>query len=335
MALEPLEGTRLPLPPSPQDEQDLSGAHRWDDDEEQHLDPSGKSTKQDSLEHAPLADGDAEPRQTKRKGKAREVYPEEDDVSANATLNGSTLDRYPEDDEDDEEPEYPPVAEDETETRRIQENLKRWEVAERMKRKAARESTTLDAPPPTLISNLTWRASLLWSGKKAPAPRDNDPSLGAHTALNSHDEVDVVPLDSIAVTPTPSPTHSESSNPFANPTNPFSDAEAVMSPSNDPPPPTPQMEKDDAIALQPQRPAMLAASSSMSIRRPPTPKPLGLPPPRAPPPPLAQNSPPPVAVVPNEQDEPKVRWWHDWLCGFGEGPDRGGDQQAGRTNPNE
>lgn len=200
-----------------------------------------------------------------------------------------------------------------------------------MKRKAARESASLDPQAPTVVSNLTWRASLLWSGKKARAPHDIDPSLGTHTALNSQDEPDVVPLSNIAVTPSPSPTRSEPSNPFTDAqtpgADPFSDAEAVMSPTNEPPLPTPQLENEDAIALQPQRPAMLTASSSMSVRRPPTPKPLGLPPPRAPPPPLPHNSPPPVPI-PNDVEEPKVRWWHDWLCGLGEGPDRGGDHQV-------
>ena len=30
----------------------------------------------------------------------------------------------------------------------------------------------------------------------------------------------------------------------------------------------------------------------------------------------------------SEQDLPPVRWWHEWLCGCGEGPDRGGDHQV-------
>jgi hypothetical protein len=187
-----------------------------------------------------------------------------------------------------------------------------------MKRKAARDSAIVSEP--SLLSGVTWRASSLWSGK-TQNPHNINTSLGTHAALNSEESVDVVPLDEIAATPTPSPTHSEPSNPFSD-----AAAEAVMSPSADPPPPTPQLENDDAIAMTPQRPALLAASSSMSIRRPPTPKPLGLPPPRAPPPPLPQNSPPPVPV-PNDE-EPKARWWHEWLCGFGEGPDRGGDHQV-------
>lgn len=87
-----------PLPASPQDEEDLAGAHRWHDDEEEHLDPSNNKAG---------------------KGKAREVYPE-DGVSA-STYNGSTVNRYP--DEEEGEEEYPPVTEDEAETRRIEEVL--------------------------------------------------------------------------------------------------------------------------------------------------------------------------------------------------------------------
>ncbi|KAJ6475281.1 hypothetical protein C8R47DRAFT_986410 [Mycena vitilis] len=279
--------------PSPHREEDLAGAHQWSDDEAEHLDPSNNT-------------------KDKGKGKARDVDLDEED-----------------------DPEYPPVTDEDAETRRIEENLKRWEVAERMKRKTARESALVEPPAPSLLSDVTRRASLLWPGRRSQNPHNINPSLGTHAALNSEESVDVVPLDDIAATPTPSPTHSESSNPFTNPQtpDPFSDAEAVMSPSAEPPPPTPQMENEDAIALTPQRPALLTASSSMSFRRPPTPKPLGLPPPRAPPPPLAQSSPPPIPVPDVNEEEPKTRWWHEWLCGFGEGSDRGGDNQAGRTNP--
>ncbi|KAJ7132838.1 hypothetical protein C8R43DRAFT_1023623 [Mycena crocata] len=275
-------------PPSPQNEEDLAGAHRWSDDEQEHLDPYNNA-----------------------KGKAREAEPDEDESDTQ---------------------EYPPVNEDEAETRRIEENLKRWEVAERMKRKAAREST-IDTQASSLLTNVTRRASSLWPGRKSQNPHNINPSLGAHTALNSQDSVDVVPLDDIAATPTPSPTHSISSNPFANPDanpDPFSGREAIMTPTTDPPPLTPQLETEDGIPMtSPQRPALLTASSS--IRRPPTPKPIGLPPPRAPPPPLPQHTPPPVPIPDDELKE--TRWWHEWLCGFGEGPDRGGEHQAGRTNP--
>ncbi|KAJ7287631.1 hypothetical protein C8J57DRAFT_1446320 [Mycena rebaudengoi] len=243
---------------------------------------------------------------SKAKGKARQLY---DDAA--------------------DSQDYPPVNDDEAETRRIEENLKRWEVAERMKRKAARESTTPDsAQTPSLLAGVGRRASSLWPGRKSQNPS----TLGTHSALQSEEPVDAVPLDDIAATPTPSPTRSEPpEDPFANPQSPFTDDAAVMSPSNDPPPPTPHMDKADPMDADPQRPALLTATSS--FRRPPTPKPLGLPPPRAPPPPLPPNSPPPVPVPASDDEPQKTRWWHEWLCGFGEGPDRGGEHQAGRTNP--
>ncbi|KAJ7703289.1 hypothetical protein B0H17DRAFT_1167049 [Mycena rosella] len=272
--------------------------------------PPSPQNEEDLAAAHQWSDGEAEhlDPSSKGKGKARELYPDEEDP--------------------DDTQEYPPVNDDEAETRRVEETLKRWEVAERMKRKAARESA-LEPQAPSLLVNVTRRASLLWPGRNAQNPHNINPSLGTHTALNTQDSADVAPLDDI-VTPTPSPTHSEHSNPFANP-DPFSDAEAVMSPSADPPPPTPQLEKEDAIAMTaPRRPALLSASSS--IRRPPTPKPLGLPPPRAPPPPLPENTPPPIPI-PDEEEPKETRWWHDWLCGFGEGSDRGGDHQSGRTNP--
>ncbi|KAJ7647413.1 hypothetical protein FB45DRAFT_975115 [Roridomyces roridus] len=255
------------------------------------------------------------------------------------------------DDEDDEDlgkrsEEYPPVNEDETETRRIEENLKRWEVAERMKRKTARESKLSEPQASTLLSEVSRRASLLWTTTRtSPSQRNMNPSLGTHAALNSEDSVDVVPLDEIAATPTPSPTVTDQ-NPFANPesspaspstANPFIDPEAgtIMSPTEVP------VEMDDSTATltvpsTPTRPALLTASSS--YRRPPTPKPLGLPPPRAPPPLAPETAPPPPPlpepIHEEEEEEPQpTRWWHEWLCGLGEGDDRGGDHQAGRTNP--
>lgn len=73
-SVAPRSPSPSPEPPSPHEEEDLAGAHRWDDDEAEHLDPSSKA-----------------------KGKAREVYDDEDD------------------------PEYPPVTDEEAETRRIEE----------------------------------------------------------------------------------------------------------------------------------------------------------------------------------------------------------------------
>ncbi|KAF7315362.1 hypothetical protein MIND_00050800 [Mycena indigotica] len=249
-------------PRSPDHEQDLSGAHRWSDEEAevQHLDPSSK-------------------------GKARETY------------------------SNDQPQEYPPTTDDETETRQIEENLRRWELAERAKRKAARESVTADGSG-SLLSNAVRRASILFSGGGGrPKRASDDLGRGTHAVLSSQENIDIVPLDDIAATPTPSPTHSE-------PSNPFSDAHAESL--------TPASTSTSTPTSPPKRPALLSASSS--IRRPPSPKPLGLPPPRAPPPSL---TPPP-----DPEPEPKEsRWWHEWLCGLSEGPDRGGNNQSGRTNP--
>lgn len=75
-SVAPRSPSPSPQPPSPQNEEDLAGAHGWSDDEAEHLDPSNKA-----------------------KGKAREVYP----------------------DEDDEDQEYPPFTDEEAETRRIEE----------------------------------------------------------------------------------------------------------------------------------------------------------------------------------------------------------------------
>ncbi|KAF7321354.1 hypothetical protein MKEN_00655600 [Mycena kentingensis (nom. inval.)] len=260
-----------PSPPRTTDnEHDLSAAHRWSDDEQEHLDPQ-------------------------RKGKAREHYPQHPD--------------------DPSPQQYPPTSEEEAETRRIEENLRRWELAERAKRKAARDSVGAAAAAAaaadgsgSMLSSVVRRASTMLGGGGGRAHANDEPSRGAHTVLSSQDEmaeVDaVIPLEDIVATPTPSPTTSAADS------NPFSDANAEML--------TPTMST--------KRPALLAASSS--IRRPPTPKPLGLPPPRAPPPMVA---PPPDPVPEDEEETKETRWWHEWLCGFGE--DRRSDRQAGRTNP--
>lgn len=112
----------------------------------------------------------------------------------------------------------------------------------------------------------------------------------------------------------------------------------------------------------PHRPTLQASSSFATSegtpekkkKAPPPPQPLDLPPPRAPPPiddtadtpgtdkqpqPVPTPSPePPVREEENEQtrerergraeEKPPVKWWHEWLCGCGEGPDRGGDHQV-------
>ncbi|TFK75274.1 hypothetical protein BDN72DRAFT_832129 [Pluteus cervinus] len=189
---------------------------------------------------------------------------------------------------------YPPISEEEAETRRVEENLRRWELAERQRRKAARESHT--ASSSSFLSNITKRASLLLSGD-LPQPVHRN----THDSLNTHGSD--VPLTQVSSGPFP-----DDIQPVHAPSDPFADD------------PGPQSSTKDG-----QKGARI-----------PRPAPLGLPPPKTPPP---IHAPPLMAPLPIGADddppneEQEVRWWHEWLCGCGEGRDRGGDNQAGRTNP--
>ncbi|KAF9501983.1 hypothetical protein BDN71DRAFT_1438742 [Pleurotus eryngii] len=227
---------------------------------------------------------------------------------------------------------YPPIPDEEAESRRIQETLQRWEIAERQRRKAARESTQAAAAP-SLMGDVTRRASLLWSGRK-PRPAEANEGLGKHAVLNSRESIDV-PLDDIATasSPAPSPTPTAATSPFADAQAPFRNPFMASSEYLESPIPLIQQEMG----------ALMIASdtgtlSPLSHSKPPPPKPINIPPPRTPPPRV--DSPPRLADAPpvsSQKDtnaaSKDTRWWHDWLCGCSEGPDRGGDYQAGRTNP--
>ena len=210
-----------------------------------------------------------------------------------------------------------------------------WEAAERARRKTARESYTSSTRTPS-ISSVGWRASSLWGGSQS-----RHRALGGnHAALQSRDSMDQLPLDSIPspafsprASPPPESTNDKSTeNPFLNPPDslsPFADshqATAVMDPATPPEP----VAGDGQLSM-PQRPILKAAESSFT--RPPPPKPLDLPPPRTPPP--IEEPPQPVpdptihhTLPRGRAEEPETRWWHEWLCGCGEGPDRGGDYQV-------
>ncbi|KJA19962.1 hypothetical protein HYPSUDRAFT_204208 [Hypholoma sublateritium FD-334 SS-4] len=219
---------------------------------------------------------------------------------------------------------YPPINEDAEETRRIEENLKRWEIAERQRRKAARGSSTSTSSA-SLVTDVSRRASLLWSGRKTR--NSSLGGIGTHTALTSRDNIDIVPLNDINTSPTPSPTHSDFDSTQL--VDPFSNPSESASPFADPHSPPP---RDPSTSALPPINAFSPTGTLISSH--PPPQPLNLPPPRTPPP--TTDSPDPLFSVdppPSEEDTKPVRWWHEWLCGCGEGPDRGGDHQAGRTNP--
>ena len=222
-------------------------------------------------------------------------------------------------------------------------NLRRWEIAERQRRKAARESSA--------VGGVSRRATLLWQGKKSKIPPIG--GLGAHTALQSRDNIDnidILPLRDINTSPTPSTSRSDSEDghtvdPFANPSDalsPFSDAH--------------QFEQPEVIPVSYENETPVSVyTNSPKASHPPPPKPLSLPPPRIFPPaaimtPISQSN--TTYEDSNEHISQDTRWWHEWLCRCGEGPDRGGDNQvqaqltwrdvlvwlffsaqAGRTNP--
>jgi len=217
-------------------------------------------------------------------------------------------------------------------------------MAERQRRKAAREST--QAPSRSLVADVTRRASLLWPGKIKTGSRPSRSErnvLGNHTALASVDSVDAVPLDNIEETQTFSANTSPAAspqviegceNPFHHPSDSLNDSReqqtAVMGEFSQPSIPAARAEKGKS-ASRPGRPALMASTSSFT-QPPPPPKPLGLPPPRTPPPPNMSSPPTPMTsptLTTERQKEPKeTRWWHDWLCGLTEGSDRGGDDQV-------
>ncbi|KAI5830018.1 hypothetical protein K523DRAFT_240756 [Schizophyllum commune Tattone D] len=290
------------VPPSPAEE-DLSRAHAWHEDtesEEAHVSP-------------------------KRKGKERSpsTDTEGDDDEFERSGSGSS---------------YPPINDEEAETRRVEEVSNLLPAREPCLIRARESVNGSAGDRSSLVSAVARRASMLFSGsstRSPPRPPTGGP-LGNHRALQSRDSLDAsMPLDDIA-TPTPSPTFNEhrrrpDDDPFADP----AQTGPVMEPLAEVP------DASTAAGPTPDGPVLLARRES-TLRHAPTPKPLDLPLPRTPPP--IHTPPTPITPInassrssPEVEDEPVIatRWWHEWLCGCGEGPDRGGDQQAGRTNPNE
>lgn len=129
----------------------------------------------------------------------------------------------------------------------------------------------------------------------------------------------------INTSPTPSTSRSDSedgdtANPFANPPDalsPFSDAHQLVQPEVIP------------VSYENETPVSVYTNPPKASQ-PPPPKPSSLPPPRIPPPvaimsPISQSSP---IYGDSEHISQDTRWWHEWLCRCGEGPDRGGDNQV-------
>ncbi|TFK54267.1 hypothetical protein OE88DRAFT_1171184 [Heliocybe sulcata] len=302
------------LPPSPTEEEDLGRPEAWITDEPHtrnlYSPTKGKSPKK----------GDSD-------DTSYEIVDEEEPEAQNGVAG------------------YPPMTDEEAESRRVEENLRRWEIAERERRRAARTSTQAST---STVGDVVKRASSLWPKRSSRTPKDD--GAGRHAVLRGRSSEDGVPLTdindaspalSVANSPNPSVVDfsAESQNPFTNsaripvtPVSPFDDkfqASALMSSV----PPTPAVEDPDgAKELLPHRRAS---------KPPPRPGPLNLPEPKAPPPhsgaPIANRAPEPISplspapVPPQKEEEPPTRWWTDWLCGCNEG----GENQAGKTNPME
>jgi hypothetical protein len=192
-----------------------------------------------------------------------------------------------------------------------------------------RESQQSNAP--SLLGGLSHRASLLWPGKKPQSPTHRN-SLGTHVPLGSQENISTVHMQNLNASPTPSPLGSPSPTPTKpSGLDPFnnSSAEAGPSPFDDP------QRVDSPNSSQDRQDVVSSLSRSGSgLRKPPPPRPLDLPPPRTPPvlvdgQPAPRDTPTPTLHTEREPESPKeVRWWHDWLCGCNEGPDRGGDHQV-------
>lgn len=214
---------------------------------------------------------------------------------------------------------YPPTSTEEAETRRVQEvliislfqfwiavthqqTLWQWELAEKQRKKAARESQRTFATP-SLFETFLRRTSLLRSGSKLDNSRPS-----------TYNGVSTISLTKISL----SPTRDSGRTPAQLPRDPFADD---LDPINEG---AGSKSRDVDFAAQSE------SRNRSSLGRLPPPTPLGLPPPKTPPP---IHEPPIMApVIPRDtsmqEQELEARWWHEWLCGCGEGRDRGGDHQV-------
>jgi len=242
-----------------------------------------------------------------------------------------------------------------------------WEVAERQRRKSARDT---GASTTSSLIDVARRASALWSRRSSHHSVDGG---GKHRVLQTSedhvrlDDIVASPLHSAPPSPSPSPGPSPNQHLVTGPS-PY-----ARDPFSDPPPSsstsslfvnalsTTEIDAESAaVELQAPAPTSAAApllSSPLTVSHSgkrfsakvvSAPAPLDLPKPRSPPPrtatPHAKRPPEPFprpdsrmshAADEEEQDAKPVRWWTEWLCGCSEGPDRGGEVQAGRTNPME
>jgi len=200
---------------------------------------------------------------------------------------------------------------------------------------------------PSILEGVTRRASLILAGRHPSLSRRSRNGLGSHCALNSRDSVDGVPLSDIEHSPRPiahSSTPSFGDNrssigdtvdPFIHPSearvslssphSPFADSKQPADiPKSNSPPTVDSSNGRNGVTRERHRllpgtpPMSISVTYSGGPSSPPNQKAL-------------QPTPPPVinsSVSQPAEERKAVRWWHEWLCGCGEGPDRGGDHQV-------
>jgi hypothetical protein len=273
-------------------------------------------------------------------------------IHPNYARTPSTGTREAGDDDNNDQAAYPPLNEDEIDTSRVAEvstvlsqrpphrhiidcifqNLRQWDVAERHRRKSVREF----AGTPSSSSMMGDITRFLWP------KRMQSKGFRNHVALQSQENLRSDSSRSFDISPNPSPVpspprrlseESHPENPFSNPSNPprglmvrtFSDSQDQQqlpgrSSISGPSPSTSRLAGLPSV--------LMSFPTTNTLPHPPTPT---------------------LHPTPIDDDHREGRWWHDWLCGCGEGPDRGGDCQvrsdsfpgthsldecqAGRTNP--
>ncbi|QRV79401.1 hypothetical protein RhiJN_07416 [Ceratobasidium sp. AG-Ba] len=249
---------------------------------------------------------------------------------------------------------YPPMSEEAAEEREIVENLKRWEVAERLRRKAMRESRSLSGGSTTSspVVNLARRASQVLFRRSTGSNRDSATRVrtDSPTALDD--------LEQQRSSLTRIETADTERNPFrdaaAAESNP---ALALMTPTSADPFANKKHERSDSMSTVtgepaqpiPQRPILQASGSSFLTEEPgairiPPPRPLDIPTTPAPQHVYEGGGAVPARMsgpregmrvrrtaAEAEEDEEEIererqegRWWTDWLCGLKEKRDPNG-----------
>ncbi|KLO18387.1 hypothetical protein SCHPADRAFT_886272 [Schizopora paradoxa] len=275
---EPLPS--LPTTPTQMEEEDLGNASWLDAHEEHH------HTESLMPQYS---------KKNKGKGKAREVVGPEDIEEESSGSGTSGLNPVVEEGVDGTSG-YPPTKSEDEESKRIAENLKRMEAAERLRRRAARESTS-SISSTSIIGDVSRRASLLWRQGRRSSRTSNGGGSGNHKPLSMRSSEDTMPLDAMDRSPRTassdtvfSPIH-RSLSPLDNPFEPPDTATplntkangAVMDPSSPPAASDINTSPFADSASVPSKPT-LQATASFTHETPPIPKPLGLPPPKTPPP---------------------------------------------------